>query len=363
MNKQPKIVTIGGGVAGLETSAALAGLGYDVTLFEKEGETGGKLNSWSHLFPNMADAPELAEKLREKCSKPGLAVETNTEIGSIRKQNGHFLLEAGNKKEYRADAIVIATGFNFFNARRKEEYGYGIYDNVLTSVDLEQIFRSGEKITTAEGKTPKRIAFIHCVGSRDEKSGNHYCSKVCCITGVKQAISLKEALPDAEIYCFYMDLRLVGLEHEALYREAQEKYGIQFIRGRLSEASENMDKTLLVKAEDTLSGRPLKMNVDLLVLLVGMEPGPGSEKAPELFNLLKEKNGFLSTASPHTGRNFSSAEGIFLAGTCCGPMSVAESAEHARSAALEIHTYLQSKMQAIQPDSERIETENVWFKL
>ena len=89
-----------------------------------------------------------------------------------------------------AHAILLATGFDIFDASKKEEYGYGIYDNVITSVDLEQAFNSG-KVVTAQGKTPKRIGFIHCVGSRDEKAGNPHCSKVCCVTAVKQAIEVE----------------------------------------------------------------------------------------------------------------------------------------------------------------------------
>ncbi|MEL7586778.1 MAG: FAD-dependent oxidoreductase, partial [Prolixibacteraceae bacterium] len=217
-----------------------------------------------------------------------------------------------------------------------------IYENVLTSVDLEEIFRNGRTITTSKGNKPARIAIIHCVGSRDEKSGHHHCSKVCCITGVKQAIEMAKQLPDAEIFCFYMDLRMFGLAYEALYREAQEKYNIQFIRGRLSEASENQDETLLIKAEDTLSGRPLKMNVDLVILLVGMVAGKETSAMASLFGLEREPNGFLRVGDPHLYKNRSSRQGIFLAGSCTGPMTVDETLEHARSAALDVHQYLQT---------------------
>jgi heterodisulfide reductase subunit A len=180
------------------------------------------------------------------------------------------------------------------------------------------------------------------VGSRDEKSGNHYCSKVCCITGVKQAIELKKRLPEAEIYCFYMDLRMYGKNFEELYREAQEKYDIQFIRGRLSEASEKIDKSLLIKSEDTLSGRPLKMNVDLLVLLVGMEAGKGTSSAAATCGIGCEESGFLKTTDSFLKSNFSEQEGIFLAGSCTAPMTVNDTILHARSAAMEVNNYLKT---------------------
>ena len=101
-----------------------------------------------------------------------------------------------------ANSLLLTTGFDIFEAERKEEYGYGIYDNVITSVDLEQVFNSGKPLQTARGKTPKRIGFIHCVGSRDEKAGNLHCSKVCCVTAVKQAIEVKEMLPSCRSISF-----------------------------------------------------------------------------------------------------------------------------------------------------------------
>jgi heterodisulfide reductase subunit A2 len=337
-----KVITIGGGIAGIEVSSLLAEMGHEVTVFEKEPQVGGKINKYDHLFPDMVPASKLADYVREKSLHNNITVINNTEVDCVERKNGKLYLKASDKNEYEADAVAVASGFDFFNAGRKEEYGYGIYENVLTSVDLEQLMKSGQKITTKSGKTPKRIAFIHCVGSRDEKSGNHYCSKLCCITGVKQATELKQLIPEAEVYCFYMDLRLVGLGHEKIYREAQEKYDVLFVRGRLSEASENMDESLLVKAEDTLSGRPIKMNVDLLVLLVGMEAGSATRKIGKLCQLDFEENGFLKVKGNHLERNDSSQKGIFLAGSCTRPMSIDETVENARSAALRINSYLQN---------------------
>jgi heterodisulfide reductase subunit A len=340
--EKKSVITIGGGIAGVELSGVLADLGYQVSIIEKEPEIGGKINLYDHLFPDMKPASEMQKYIREKVSDKNITVLPNTEIESIQHRNGKITLRSVAKETYTADAVAVASGFNFFNARRKEEYGYKIYNNVLTSVDLEQKLKSG-KLTTANGKIPQRVAFIHCVGSRDEKSGNHYCSKVCCITGVKQAIEVNQLLPEAEIYCFYMDLRMTGLDHEMLYRKAQEQHNVQFVRGRLSEASENIDETLLIKAEDTLSGRPIKMNVDLLVLLVGMEAGEGTRQAGEALGLDFESNGFLKIKNEHTERNRSSQKGIFVAGTCTRPMSIDETIEHARSAALDIHQFLKTK--------------------
>lgn len=337
------IVIIGGGIAGIETACALTDAGHWVTVIEKETQLGGKLNNWSYLFPDFTPAEKITAALLEKYREKDFSILNKTEVCAIHRQNGKFSITISGEKHLEADALVVATGYEIFDASRKEEYGYKIYDHVITSADLEQMFLPGGDITVAAGKNPKRIAFVHCVGSRDEKTGNHYCSKVCCITGVKQAIELKKRQPEAEIYCFYMDLRMYGKQFEELYREAQEKYDIQFIRGRLSEASEKIDKSLLIKSEDTLSGRPLKMNVDLLVLLVGMEAGKGTTAAAAACGIGCEKSGFLKTTDSFLKSNFSEQEGIFLAGSCTAPMTINDTILHARSAAMEVDCWLKKQ--------------------
>jgi heterodisulfide reductase subunit A2 len=172
--------------------------------------------------------------------------------------------------EEKADAVIVATGFDLFDARSKEEYGYGIYDNVITSAELEGMFNRG-RIARADGKRAGRIGLIHCVGSRDEKVNNNHCSKVCCVTAVKQAIEIRKMLPGCEVFCFYMDMRMYGPYYEELYRESQEVHNVNFIRGKVSEASVNINNRLVIKVEDTLAGRPLRMELDIMVLMVGME--------------------------------------------------------------------------------------------
>jgi heterodisulfide reductase subunit A2 len=196
------------------------------------------------------------------------------------------------------------------------------------------------------GEVPRRIGFVHCVGSRDEKSGNHYCSRICCVTGVKQAMELNKLLPKAAIYCFYIDLRMYSVEFESIYRSAQEKFGIQFIRGKVSEVSENSEGRLQVKAEDTLIGRPLKMDMDLLVLLVGMTGAKENQKLKKITAIELNQHNFYESADWQLHKNNSSQPGIFLAGTCNGPMSIDETMEHARSAAIEVHHYLSNGKQS-----------------
>ena len=297
------VIIIGAGPAGCEAAYRLAQAGETVELIEKESETGGNLNNWYQLFPDRKQARDLNQSLRQNIQHPDIHLHLgNYPVKISRTENNKFTLELNDGALLKGDALLVTSGFRLFNARRKEEYGYGIYENVITSVELENFFIN-HHITTSTGQVPKRIGLIHCVGSRDEKICNYHCSKLCCITAVKQAIELREMLPETEILCFYMDMRMFGPGYEELYREAQEKYNIKFVRGRLSEASENREKQLLIKVEDTLVGKPLKMTLDLMVLMVGMEPSEGSTQLASMLSLDIAPNGFIRVGDPHTGTN------------------------------------------------------------
>ncbi|NVO20000.1 MAG: CoB--CoM heterodisulfide reductase iron-sulfur subunit A family protein [Bacteroidetes bacterium] len=333
------VAVVGAGIAGIEAASILNAMGHSITLIEKNEILGGHINHWHQLFPNRRQGRDLLEKLYEKMDD-SIQVQYGKEITSIKPFSGKFIVTAADGWVTNADAVLMATGFDLFDAHKKEEYGYGIYDHVITSADLEEIFIQGEGLNPRLGKDPQRIGFIHCVGSRDEKAGNIYCSKVCCITAVKQAIEIKELYPSVEVYCFYMDLRMFGRHYEELYQEAQEKHNIQFIRGRLSEASENKQGGVVVKVEDTLLGKPLKLTLDLLVLMSGMVAPVAVTNMRDKLGLAKVDDGFLKPVDPHTQANLSELPGFFMAGTATGPKTITDTLTDARSAALEIDRFL-----------------------
>jgi len=340
MDKQ--VLVIGGGAAGLETASQLAKSGIEVTLVEKEAVTGGHINDWFKLFPDRRDSKEVLAYLSEASSGRGITIHSNTTIKEITKKGSHFLYTTSAGNSLIADAVVVSTGFDLFRSARKEEYGYGIYDNVITSADLEKMFRQG-KIKMHNGETPSRIGIVHCVGSRDEKVGNLYCSKLCCVTAVKQAIEIREHLHECQVFCFYMDMRMGGAHYEELYREAQEKWAVSFIRGKVSEAGETLNGRLVIKVEDTLAGRPLKMELDMLVLMAGMEMSEGGKDVAEIAGLATGENRFFEPADHHYANNLSNVPGIFYAGTCTAPMNITDTISHARSAAAEVVSYLNSE--------------------
>jgi heterodisulfide reductase subunit A2 len=340
---EKRVAIIGAGVAGV--SAAIALKNHDITadIFEKESKPGGHLQKWHALFPGREDASVILEELNQQIITSGINVQTGSIVTCIHSGEDHFTLTVNGESRQKYEAIIVANGFKLFDAARKEEYGYGIYPNVITSADLENVLHDSEKGLLKDGKPPQRVAFVHCVGSRDAKVGNHYCSRVCCITGVKQAITVREHYPDCEVLNFYMDLRMFGSGYEELYQEAQETFGITFIRGRVSEAAPTLQGTLQIKAEDTLMGRPLKATVDWLVLLIGMEPEEHCARFSEKAGLQLDSAGFFESKNKFLFPGHTSTQGIFIAGTCGGPASIPESVNQGRAAADSVLQYLQHR--------------------
>lgn len=334
-------VVVGGGVAGMVAASRLADLGEKVILLEQSEELGGHLRNWDRLFPNRRPGYEVLDDLRSSLGDK-VDIRLNTAPSAIFPLQSSFLLELESGEKFTCDALLLATGFDLFDARKKEEYGFGIYDNVITSADLELRFKSGKPITTASGKVPARVGFVHCVGSRDEKAGNLYCSKVCCVTGVKQAIEIREKFPEANVFGFYMDLRMYDRHFEEMYYEAQQKWDINFLRGRVSECAENQDGSIVLKIEDTLTSRPLRMTVDLLVLLVGFMPRPETLRLAGLLGTGIGEDRFLEPLDEHTRSNFTGRPGLFVAGAAKGPLTIVNTIADAGEAAIQIHNYLKT---------------------
>ena len=333
------VVVIGGGVAGMEAARELLLLGYNPIVVEQQDHLGGHVAQWNRLFPDISSSGDLVRTLGDGITDANIFLETKVTFVN-RLQNG-YLVMLSNGVNIACRAILVATGFKLFDASRKEEYGYGVYDHVVTNADLESWFNGND--SDRFPAAPKSIGFVHCVGSRDLKAGNSQCSKVCCITAVKQAIEMKERFPDARVFCFYMDLRLFGKKYEDFYIRAQQEFGIQFIRGRVSEVGETLEGRLQVKAEDTLSGKPLKVQLDLLVLMAGMSCNPEVAELARMARLDMDSDGFLRSRDNLGGINESNRPGIFYAGACTGAKTVPETLAEARSAALAIHRYMQGR--------------------
>lgn len=348
--KNYDLIIIGGGVAGMQAALTASENGLTTIILESDKMLGGKVAHKHLLFPTFASAEELTQRMTTAIGEVDdklLEVSLNSTVTAIDKENTtvtYNYIAAGENSisnTVKGKAIVIATGYSFFDATLKQEYGYKIYDNVLTSYELEEMLKKGEILTT-DGRKPEKVAFIHCVGSRDSKVGNEHCSRVCCVTGVKQAIEARKAIPSLEVFNFYMDMRMFGIGYEEMYKTAQEDYQVRFIRGRVSELSQTIDKRVRLKAEDTLIARPIAITVDLVVLLIGMCGADSNKKFAEDAKLALRENGFLCPSNAFDGATFSGVDNIFYAGCVESPKNISESLNHATMAVMNAKKYINS---------------------
>jgi heterodisulfide reductase subunit A2 len=239
---------------------------------------------------------------------------------------------AGQATGGQADMVVLATGFQTFDPGSKP-YGYGIFPNVITNLDLEGILRrEGRMVRPSDGLDPKRVAFIQCVGSRDAKLGHLWCSTFCCGAALRAARLVKARRPETEITVFYIDIQNFGKDFESAYRKAQRD--MRFIRTIPSEAFPISDAGLRLSYVEDSSREAREEAFDLVVLSVGMVPASESDQAAGALGLALAPSGFVSrTAQDH-------AEGVFAAGTARGPMSIADAVADARSAAWQALRFL-----------------------
>jgi len=240
------------------------------------------------------------------------------------------------KIKVKVGTIIVATGFELFDASEKEEYGYGQYANVVNIAEIERMLNSsgptgGKIVCPSDLHEPKRIVYVQCVGSRDELT-NTYCSRICCMTAIKQARMIRDKL-GAEVYIFYIDLRTFGKGYEEFYESTAEA-GVTFIRGRVGEIIEEEDtQSLIVRGEDTLLGKPINLDrVDLVVLSTGVVSPKVAEKVAHALNLSPSPDGFLLEAHPKLRPVDSFNDGIFVAGMAQGPKDIPDTVAQAKAA-------------------------------
>lgn len=295
-NQLQNITIVGGGVAGMQMALQLSGLGFSITLLEKEALLGGKVANWANIFPLNAKGASLTDKLIADIKRSGVLLQLSTEFQSLKREAKDWSVITNRGVLENQQAVVMADGFKLFDPTIKEELGYGIFKNVVTASELEEMFDDErlKKLTTSS--TDFSVAFVHCVGSRDRQINCEHCSKICCMVGVKQAVEIKKQYPLSKVYNFYMDLRMYDEGFEELYYEAQATHKVNFVRGRISEIAETIDKKLIVKAEDTLLRKPLAGIFDLVVLLTGYEKRAKEVNAP----LFYPKSSLVSTTIKET---------------------------------------------------------------
>jgi heterodisulfide reductase subunit A len=243
--------------------------------------------------------------------------------------------------EVKVGAIIIATGFQTFDAARIPQYGYGRYPNVYTALEIERLVNASGPtsghVVMRDGREPKSIGIIHCVGSRDQKT-NRWCSRVCCMYSLKLAHLLKEHT-GAELYNFYIDMRTPGKGYEEFYDKLLEE-GVHFIRGRVGEVTDwavttEEEGKLVVRVEDTLAGTVRRIPFDMVVLATGLEPKSDAQDVRRLFNMSCGSEGFFLERHPKLAPVSTFSDGIYIAGCCQGPRDIPDTVAQAGAAAAE----------------------------
>ncbi|MDR7523673.1 MAG: CoB--CoM heterodisulfide reductase iron-sulfur subunit A family protein, partial [Armatimonadota bacterium] len=260
-------------------------------------------------------------------------------------------------EQIEVGAIILATGFKTFDARRIPYYGYGTYPNVYTALEVERLINAsgptGGQVVLRDGRKPERVGIIHCVGSRDQHY-NVYCSRVCCMYSIKLAHLIRERT-GAEVYNFYIDVRTPGKGFEEFYNRALEE-GIRFIRGKVGQVSDwaqtpEEQGKLVIQVEDTLAGMVRRIPVDMVVLSVGLEPQADAEEVRRLFNISCSTEGWFLERHPKLAPVSTFTDGIFLAGACQGPKDIPDSVAQAGAAAAEALALIDAGSIELEPNT------------
>jgi homotetrameric NADPH-dependent glutamate synthase len=233
-------------------------------------------------------------------------------------------------------AVVLAPGFDEFEPKELEQYGYGRYPNVVTSIEFERILGAtgpfeGHVKRPSDKKEPKSVAFLQCIGSRDTSCGKDYCSSVCCMYATKEAVIAKEHLPGLETTIFFMDMRSYGKQFDQYYERAKAEYGVRFVRSRISGVLEDSETGNLILQYETEDGKLVTESFDMVILSVGLNPPKAARQLSEMLHIRLNRHGFSD--SPEFAPLATSRPGIFAAGAFQGPKDVPETVMQASAAA------------------------------
>jgi len=344
VDMNPATLIIGGGIAGISAALEIADSGKKVYLIEKSDKLGGHLLNVDLTYPYMYSAQEMIKpKIDRIENNPDIDVFLNTQIEDLTGYVGNFqtkISKDGAEKELKFGSIIVATGLKAFKPDTIKGYDYTNFPNVITSVEFEAMLKSG-KILTKEGKEPKNIFIIHCVGSRNHDY-HEYCSRTCCMTALKYSNQIRSALPDSHIYHAYADMRAFGKGCEELYTKTSRKdviflmYDQKNDLPKIKKASVKDKCEMLIELNEKLSGESVEVAADMVILMVAMESQDNAKTLGQTVGVSLCGNEFYIEKHPKLDPVATTTDGVYVVGSCQSPKDIPDSVSQARAAAARI---------------------------
>ncbi len=283
--------------------------------------------------PHPQAVPDIVIKDPEHCIECGLCYDA-CGPGAVKREEEEWIFTIN------ASSIVISTGYSLFDACNKPQFGYQIIPDVITSMELERMINAGGptggKIRRlSDGEVPKTVVFLQCIGSRDMSINRPYCSCVCCMQAIKNAILIKEKNPETDVIICYMDIRSYGKGYEEYYERAK-SMGIRFLRGMPSDILTDRNG-IIMQVENTETSEVLTLHPDLVVLSVGIGPADKIQQIAERFNIPLEDTGFIKSVHDAIDTVTTLRPGIYVAGTSTAPRDIPDSVASGGSAAMRAY--------------------------
>jgi len=283
--------------------------------------------------PHPQAVPDIVIKDQEHCIECGLCYDVCGREAILREDTERFI-------DIEATSIIVTTGYGTFDARNKTQFRYLTIPDVITSLEFERMINAsgptgGRLRRLSNGKPPRSIAFVQCVGSRDIAAGRPYCSGVCCMYAMKNAMLIKEKDPGIEVTVFYNDIRAYGKGYEEYYERAKD-LGVRFIRGFPGEVLEENDHLVMV-AENTETLEMETVHPDLVVLSIGLEPSGGAGDIAKMLGIPQDETGFFSIADQKVGPVLTVKPGIYVAGAATAPRDIPDSVAMGGAAAMRAY--------------------------
>jgi heterodisulfide reductase subunit A len=331
------ILIVGGGPAGLAAAHALASLGQRTVLVEKTDRLGGAPihSGYAKLVPSGLWAKDAIGGMVARVeANPVVTVKKPATVKAFSGQPGAFMATLSDGSAVDAGAAILTTGFTHFDSVNKPEWGFGTFPDVVTTTQVEQMISSGKGVRClSDGRKPKRVAILLCVGSRDRQIGREWCSKICCTVSANLAMEIREELTDCHVYIYYMDIRTYGHYESEYYWKSQEEFKVKYIKARIAEVTSD-GKQLIVKGEDTLVKRPITIPFDMVVHAIGMDPNVDNMTISAVFGVDLHRHGYIARKDAYGVMGATSRAGVFVAGAAIGPETIDDSIAQANGAAM-----------------------------